>query len=262
MTNVSSAEADKIEHELLSQLTCHPVLEKVNSLPQEQFFEMLLQRRFISLIFSTVYDIGIDALTDDVALKLARQISREEYPDDTGETPSHREDLVHDLGILGVPRTEVLACRPTDVTISVVVDTLKLIGDLAASGDSSIKVLTMLRFWGEVVVSVEYGEYWKRMISQFDRPDDSHFYLEHYSHDGRESLTSASEESETHSGKLGACLKDLLAAPGAIEAFKDVEARVLDLRLRFYDQFLGALPEDADGGDRTRESLAMSPAPR
>ena len=47
----------------------------------------------------------------------------------------------------------------------------------------------------------------------------------------------ASESSRTHSGRLGACLVQLLDAPGGQGAFERVEARVLDIRLRFYDQF-------------------------
>ena len=68
----------------------------------------------------------------------------------------------------------------------------------------------------------------------------SRFYHPHQHHDGREPLASASAGSRTHSGRLGSCLAGLLgAADGGDDAerFARVEARVLALRMRFYDQF-------------------------
>jgi hypothetical protein len=257
---MSSKTADAKEHELLERLTTHPVLHDIDSLSPERFLAVLIQRRFISLIFSTIYDMGIDGLSDAEAIKLAREISREEYPDPSGETPSHREELMHDLGVLGATRGRVLAARPTPVTASVLTDTLNLMAD-AAEGAGDVKVLTMLRFWGEVVVSVEYGAYWKRMAGQFD-PDiaPSRFYYEHYSHDGREPLASASALSHTHSGRLGSCLKRLLVLPGAGASFTEVETQVMQIRLRFYDQFLPVTGSDASAGTiaQSRSSASRS----
>ncbi len=237
--------ADVVERQLLARFTSHPVLQAVGTLPDEQFLAVLLQRRFLSLIFTTVYDIGIDALSDETATKFVGVILREEYPDDTGETRSHREDLVGDLDVLGATKAQVLGCRPTAVTTSILLDTLELIGDSAGIGAAGdVKVLAMLRFWGEVLVSVEYGMYWKRMERLFqDAGVESEFYLAHINHDGCEALTDASDQSVTHSGMLGACLKRLLATPDADAAFLEIETRLVEMRLRFYDQFLPAPPE-------------------
>lgn len=231
------AVADRAEQELLARFTGHSVFETLESLPQEGFLAILLQRRFISLIFPVVYDLGIDGLTDSMALQLVRQILREEYPGKRGKTPSHREDLVRDLKVLGATTDEILACRPTAATRAVLLDTLELMAD-ATCYASDLKVLTMLRFWGEVVVSVEYGEYWKRMRPHFAAAErKSRFFYEHYSHDGREPLSTASTRSRTHSGQLGETLKGLLDTAEAAEVFAAVESSVLDLRMRFYDQF-------------------------
>jgi hypothetical protein len=234
-SDAATLEADELEHQLLDRLIGHTALQNIEALPQQQLLQMLLQRRFISHIFTTVYDIGIDGLANSDALKVARQIVREEYPDPSGRKPSHREDLVDDLIILGATRAEVLASRPTAATTSTVIETLDLIAD-AAADPSDVPALTMLRFWGEVVVSVEYGKYWRRIAEAFQAPDRrSRFFYEHYSHDGCEPLTGASMR--THSGRLGVCLREMLRAPGAFAAFADVETRVLETRLRFYDQF-------------------------
>jgi hypothetical protein len=228
---------DSVEAQLLERFTAHPWLRELQSLPQAEFMRMLLQRRFLSLVFTAMYDIAIDALVDPTAVKLVREILREEYPDASGNTPSHREDLVHDLIALGATRAQILACRPTDVTASVVTETLTQMCD-AAADLSDVKVLTILRLWGEILVAVEYGEYWKRMEAQFAGAGvQSQFYVGHLHHDGREPLATASDSSDTHSGRMGACLKRLLDDDAAVEQFHEVEEQVIALRLRFYDQF-------------------------
>jgi len=225
--------ADAIERCLLQRLTDHPVLQRVASLTRTELVALLLQRRFISMIFTPVYDMGIDALSDADALGLAREIVREEYPQGR---PSHREDLVDDLMSLGATRSQVLACKPTAETIATVNESLELMAE-ATTADGDVRVLAMLRLWGEVVVSVEYGVFWSAMKPLFEASDKaSSFYFEHYSHDGCEQLATAS--TRTHSGRLGVCLRDLLSSGSAVDAFEDVETRIVDSRLRFYDQFV------------------------
>lgn len=230
--------ADAVEAELLAQFTGHPLFAVIEELDRAAFLEVLLQRRFLSLLFPVVYDIGIDGLGDENAVRLVREILREEYPDPTGVTPSHREDLVSDLLVLGATREQIVGARPSAATQRVIGDTLALMLD-AASMPGDAGVLTILRFWGEVLVSIEYGEFWRRMEGRFDasgRP--SRFYHPHHHHDGREPLADASDASATHSGRLGACLARSLAGEGgAPEAFDRAEAAVLAARMRFYDQF-------------------------
>jgi hypothetical protein len=231
--------ADGIEGELLAQFLAHPLFAAVPRLDRAAFLEVLLQRRFLSLLFPVVYDVGIDGLGDEAARRLVREILREEYPDATGATPSHREDLVADLLVLGASRGQILAARPTAATTAVVEQTLGLaLGAAAAPGDAA--VLTVLRFWGEVLVSVEYGEFWRPMAAVFeDAGAASRFYHPHHHHDGREPLAAASDSSATHSGRLGACLARLLAQDADAGAqFARVERAVLATRMRFYDQFV------------------------
>jgi hypothetical protein len=230
--------ADGVEAELLAQFTGHPLFAAIEGLDRATFLEVLLQRRFLSLLFPVVYDIGIDGLADEASTRLVREILREEYPDPTGATPSHREDLVADLRALGAPREEIVAARPSAVTASVLEETLALMLDAAAApGDAA--VLTVLRFWGEVLVSVEYGEFWRRMEGELEAAGvASRFYHPHHHHDGREPLAAASDGSATHSGRLGACLvRSLEQESGALEEFARVERALLAARMRFYDQF-------------------------
>jgi hypothetical protein len=222
---------------LLVRFTGHGLLRDIERLDQGAFLEILLQRRFLSLLFPVVYDVGIDGLTDVTAIELVREILREEYPGPSGSKPSHREDLVYDLLVLGATRSQVLASRPSAVTVSVIEETLALMLE-AAAADSDIPVLTMLRFWGEVIVSVEYGEFWRRMKGQFDAAGvSSRFYQPHHDHDGREPLATASQSSSTHSGRVGACLARLLDDDRGAKLFVRTEEQVLAARMRFYDQF-------------------------
>ncbi len=231
--------ADTAEAELLARFTAHDLFATIEQLDDAAFLEVLLQRRFLSLLFPVIYDVGIDGLSDEITIRLVREILREEYPDPGGATPSHREDLVADLRALGATREQILASRPTAATTAVIEDTLARVLDAAAlSGD--VGVLTILRFWGEVLVSVEYGEFWRRMEARFAVAGvASRFYHPHHHHDGREPLAAASESSRTHSGRLGSALVRLLDGEGGQLMFVRVERCVLDLRLRFYDQFAG-----------------------
>jgi hypothetical protein len=229
--------ADAAEDELLVRFTAHRVFRGIEEVGQDGFLEILLQRRFLSLMFPVMYDMGIDGLTDPVAIKVVREILREEYPDPSGETPSHREDLVADLVTLGATRAQVLASRPTPVTQSVIERSFALIA-AAGERDTDLELMTIIRFWGEVLVSVEYGEFWRRMEAQFAAAGAaSRFYHPHHHHDGRDPLATASDDAQTHSGRLGACLVRLLDGDGGEERFADTEASVLALRLEFYDQF-------------------------
>jgi hypothetical protein len=226
-------DADRTEKKLLSRLIDHPVLQHADALAPEQLIDVLLQRRFISMIFTPVYDMGIDALSTQAALEVAREIVREEYP---AGKPSHREDLVVDLISLGATKHQILACRPTPSTTSMLIETLELMGEAAADGDD-VRVLGMLRFWGEVVVAVEYRQFWKAIAPHFStKGHRSRFYHAHYSHDGCEPLATAS--SRTHSGRLGVCLRELLVSPNTVRAVSQLETRVVESRQRFYDQFV------------------------
>jgi len=230
--------ADASEAELLARFTAHDALAGIEDMGEGAFLEMLLQRRFLSLLFAVMYDLGIDALADEGATKLVREILREEYPDPSGATPSHREDLVSDLLVLGASREQILGSRPSAVTAAVIEETLDIMREASVqAGDAA--VLTILRFWGEVLVSVEYGEFWRRMQARFDAAGvTSRFYHPHHHHDGCEPLAAASESSQTHSGRLGSRLVRLLDGEGGHETFERVERRVLDVRLRFYEQFV------------------------
>ncbi|MET9852882.1 hypothetical protein ABZY57_08050 [Streptomyces sp. NPDC006450] len=242
-------ELDGFENGLIERFEEHPVLANITRLPDEDFTALLLQRRYVSLAFTPSYDLAIDLLRDAEGLRIARFILREEYPGATGHAPSHREDMTEDLRRLGVSREALVASRPTAATKRAITDTLELIADAGGHADADLRLLTFLRFWGEVLVSVEYGRLWERMGPLFTSGGDgrnrSRFYHPHLVHDAKtHSLATVSMLSDTHSDRLAARVTELLArADGAggtagADAFRETEERALLLKARFYDQFL------------------------
>ncbi len=232
---------DEFEDDLIEQFRQHPVLKKLELITDADFAAVLLQRRFLSLAFTPAYDLVIDLLEDEKGLKTARVILREEYPGSEGYTRSHREDMKEDLLRLGIPRKDLVATRPTSATTRAITDTFTLISN-AASGDcADARLLTILRFWGEVLVSVEYGELWRRMEPRLGK-NESVFYYPHYIHDAKvRPLATASPLATTHSDQLGMRLWQLLESDRARDLFKATEDDVLLLRKRFYDQFVPML---------------------
>ncbi|GAA1345937.1 hypothetical protein [Saccharothrix algeriensis] len=236
-------ELDEFEDALVERFREHPVLAAVDDLPERDFHAVLLQRRFLSHAFTSAYDLAIDLLTDEEAVEIARVIIREEYPRDKGDalTPSHREDMKNDLLALGVPWERFVASRPTEATERTNKDTWSLILDAGAAPNANLGLVTILRFWGEVLVSAEYGRMWPRIQRRLvvGGENRSLFYYPHYEHDAKTSpLADASVLSLTHSDQLGVRLAQLADSEAAWETFKRVETEVLNLKTRFYDQFL------------------------
>ncbi|MFI1396371.1 hypothetical protein [Streptomyces sp. NPDC020681] len=237
-------ELDRFEDELIERFKEHPVLANIGRLSDDDFAAVLLQRRFLSLAFTPSYDLAIDLLRDEAGLRIARVILREEYPDSLGHTPSHREDMKEDLLRLGVSRRAVVESRPTAATMSAINDSFELIADAGRRDNADLRLLTILRFWGEVLVSIEYGQLWERMAPLLTRDGEnlSRFYYPHHVHDAKaHSLANVSLLSATHSDRLATRLTELLAREDSTDCFKEVEQRSLELKVGFYDQFLPVL---------------------
>jgi hypothetical protein len=230
---------DEFEDGLIEQFRKHPVLRSLETLPEPDLHTVLLQRRFLSLAFTMAYDLAIDLLTDEHSVRIARVIIREEYPGDTtpGSTPSHREDMMTDILRLGVPRAALVRSRKSPATAASIDATMELIATAGDSKYADVELLTILRFWGEVLVSVEYGELWRRIGPVLG--DKSVFYYPHHVHDGKSRpLAAASPLSLTHSDQMGLRLVQLIDSTAARQRFRDAEQAVVDVKTAFYDQFL------------------------
>jgi hypothetical protein len=238
---------DTFEDGLVARFRSHPVLVAAPRLTERDLHAVLLQRRFVSHQFTPAYDLVIDLLEDEEARRIARAILREEYPDGSGHTPSHREDMVSDLLALGITRRAIAESRETLATRRAIADAVDLIRDAGRRPDADLRLLTILRFWGEVLVAVEYSSLWERMAPAFAGEVPSRFYRPHLLHDAKtHPLATVSLLSSSHSDRLATRLQRLVARDpaGATAAFEEVEHRVVALKTAFYDQFLPAVPAD------------------
>jgi hypothetical protein len=229
---------DEFEDNLIAEFRGHPVLRDIETVPEETLHEILLQRRFVSLAFTPAYDLAIDLLTDEQAIRTARVILREEYPEGTtpGGTPSHREDMVTDLLAVGIDRSALLRSRKSPATAAAVEASLELIATAGESKYADVELITLLRFWGEVLVSVEYGELWRRIGPVLGR--GSVFYYPHLVHDAKsQPLVAEPAQSQTHSDQLGLRLVQLLDSPEAQQRFRVIEQATIGIKAAFYDQF-------------------------
>lgn len=255
---------DAFEDDLVERFDAHPVLANIALLSEDAFAEVLLQRRFVSHAFTPCYDLAIDLLSDEVGLRIARVILREEYPDSHGHTRSHREDMTEDLRQLGIPQRTIRTSRPSATTRKVILDSLEMIAEAGAEPDADVRMLTLLRFWGEILVSVEYGRLWERMGPLLTQGGEnrSRFYYPHYSHDAKATpLARVSLLSTTHADRLGRRLSELLAREPSSDGFEEMEKRSLRLKTDFYDQFLPALEGAGPGGQGARVTLPQARGP-
>ncbi|MFF4343349.1 hypothetical protein ACFY00_25885 [Kitasatospora sp. NPDC001540] len=237
-------DVDQFEDALVERFRRHPVLAQVAGLAEADFAELLLQRRFLSLAFTPVYDLAIDLLQDEQGRRIARVILREEYPGRSGGVPSHREDMTEDLRRLGIGNERIAASRPTAATLHAVNETFALVADAGGRPDSDLRILTVLRFWGEVLVSVEYTRLWERMARRLtvEGENRSVFYHPHLLHDAKTApLAGLAAEPGTHADALAARVAALLVDERSTAVFAELEERAYRIKAEFYDQFRPAL---------------------
>lgn len=239
------ADLDRYEDELIQQFKQQVCFQRLATFSNEQFLQILLQRRFLSLAFTPVYDLAIDGLTDAKAKQIARRILREEYPGERGTVPSHREDLMSDLLQLGLTRHTILNSTPSPATLAVIQQTFALFAgapdDAHDDAHYQVKLLTILRFWGEVLIAAEYEMLWGRLQTlglTATGPQRSRFYYLHFIHDAKQKpLTHLSLIGATHSDLVAVCLKTLLTSAPAIAHCAQVEEKIVMIKTAFYAHF-------------------------
>jgi len=237
---------DDRDDALVAHFKAHPVFERLEGMSRSEFLVILLQRRFLSLAFSPIYDMAIDAISDAAFKACAREILREEYG--TRTEPTHREDLVSDLLSLGATREQIVSSSASSSTIRVIAE---LFGMLRKQEDESLfqtKVLTTLRLAGEILVATEYELLWPHLRRLgLSAPGNSTgarsvFYYPHMCHDARKQRLGGELnplEARTHTDRLTDCLRSHLAQgppEGVAFCIRTAELAV-SVKRSFYDQF-------------------------
>lgn len=232
---------------LISNFKEHPVFVNIDAIAWDDFLNILIQRRFLSLSIVNVYEFVIDALLDDSIKKIVRNILNEEYPRNTKGIPllSHRELLFQDLLNLGATYETILKTPETSATQKVREDSYQLMSACFESKYSQAGLITFLRFWAEVLVAVEYGCLWKRISERLSATKTanklrSEFYYFHMIHDarnsdiGKEGLLGGL----THAQELAIHLQQLMVSEEILKECMEIEQNVYTIKYEFYNQFL------------------------
>lgn len=100
-----------------------------------------------------------------------------------------------------------------------------------------IRLVTILRFWGEVLVGEEYSVYVKRIKRMGLNERNSHFFWPHYKHDTKQASFHTTVDLNTHSDQFTVILQRLLITSEMIDFCAAVTKSVSEVRMGFYDQF-------------------------
>ncbi len=221
---------DKLENSLILEHKTN--IEKlVKNMSNAEFKRMLLQRKWISYAFTPLYDFGIDSMADEKAKQILRTIRNDEYP---REGPSHREDLIHDLKIIGLELDEVINESASKQTLKSIKNQFDFLKIREEQEMHDIKVVTFLRFGLEILVSVEYGVFVQRLEDFGLTRRNSRFYWPHFMHDMKQHPlgTKGSTHSDMLSEQLGSML-DTLKKAAACGRFTQ---KTYELRSEFFRQ--------------------------
>lgn len=232
---------------LIEKFRSHPLFIQIEAIAWHEVLEILIQRRFLSLSIVNIYEFVIDALSDQQIKQTVRGILNEEYPRNTKGTPlpSHRELLFQDLLNLGATSEMILTTPETSVTQMVRDESYKLMVGCLGEKYCQVGLIAFLRFWAEVLVSVEYACLWQRISERLSNGQSndkirSEFYYFHMIHDSRSS--DIGKESFlgglTHSQELAIHLQRLISSEDALLYCIKLEECAYQLKHQFYDQFI------------------------
>lgn len=239
----------------IQEFRCHRMLASLAVLSWPQLLAILLQRRHLSLAIVNVYEAVIDGLEDEGIKASVRLILHEEYPRNTRGVPlpSHRELLFQDLLNLGATREQILTTPESPTTQAVRLDSLQQLACCLGQPQGQLALISFLRFWAEVLVSVEYACLWPRLAERLGSGSStgpqakSEFFYFHMIHDSRQSdigeerLLGGHSHAQTlarHLSQLIRTDEDLRQAMGQVD-------QACALKCRFYDQFLSAAKAQA-----------------
>ncbi|MFN5515030.1 MAG: hypothetical protein ACK5CA_09840 [Cyanobacteriota bacterium] len=239
------------DHEisLIIKFKSHPLFNQIDVISWQNMLTILIQRRFLSLSIVNLYEFVIDALTDESIKRTVRGILNEEFPRNTKgiPLPSHRELLFQDLLNLGATSEMILITSETSTTQKVRNESYQQLVSCLGEKHCQVGLVAFLRFWAEVLVSVEYSCLWKRISERLSNGQSPHkirseFYYFHMIHDSRNS--DIGQESIlgglTHSQELAIHLKELIRSEGGLNYCLNLQDNAYQLKRQFYDQFISA----------------------
>jgi len=145
---------------------------------------------------------------------------------------------------MGATAEMILATPESPTTKRIRNESHQLLLSCLTSNYRQAGLVAWLRFWGEVLVSVEYACFWKRISERLaDRHTKdklrSEFYYFHMIHDSRGSDVGHENilGGLTHSQELAVHLQRLIQSEEALNYCLNLEEAAFQLKHQFYDQF-------------------------
>ena len=182
---------------------------------RRRIVEILIQRRLLSInMFTWMLDNLICAMDDDEVREIAIGILRDEYAG-----PNHRYEFLKEIAGLGIPRRDVLQCKPTSVTRKVMKAIAAKTVELIDGTD--LERVAFLRFFAEILPGQEFARLLEIMEEQgMLHPDRSVFLRPHVGYDvvGVKGHPSHAEQYRDHIDRL-------IAAGGDRSAVSSSSAR-------------------------------------
>ncbi len=208
----------------------------LSRLSDNQFRELLLQRRLFALHFTPSYEQVLAGLEDEEAKIIIRDLIREEYP--SSKTPTHREDIVYDLMQTGLSKKHILTSKPTPNTNNAI----KQLQELIAYQHNNYDIIGLitLRIVYEVSVAEEFQIYMQELEKRFGiTPEKSRFYQPHFEHDLKRTALQGNGRSEgwiSHSDGFNEALARLVDTEEKLALAMNTIDKAMKIKLGFYEK--------------------------
>ncbi len=235
------------ERALVSSFRAHPLISSLTTLPWDDLLTILIQRRFLSLSIINIYEHAIDALQDHSIKDTVRRILHEEYPRNSRGQPlaSHRELLFRDLQHLGASREQILLTSESTATEKIRRQSMEQMTLCLGLVHSDLALISFLRFWAEVLVSVEYECLWPRLSEKIgqesaEKKPRSEFYYYHMIHDRRQCDIGQEHilGGLTHAQELARHIASLISDEIGLRCAIEQAELAWQLKNEFYNQFI------------------------
>lgn len=222
---------EEYEDKLIEVYKSHSFFKQVTTFSDEQYIHYLLQLGHYSFQFINWLQTALVTLQNERAKKIVRYILSEELPPNK---PTHHEERIADLQLIGVPLETALASQPTVETNSVITDRFDLIRYSPDHYD--IRALVALRFDGEVLAGETFGQVVKELSRRFHfDTNKSRYYLIHFMHDikgGRHERGGIG-----HADTYRQIISTMLVDDVALGVAQETMSSSLKMRQKFHDQF-------------------------
>ncbi|MBI2476063.1 MAG: hypothetical protein HYV67_02385 [Candidatus Taylorbacteria bacterium] len=221
----------QFEDGLIRKFHSHRFYRTFSQLTREQFIDYLLQIGVLSENFVKWYETAKLGMASEVAYEVIRHILRDEIPQNA---PTHQDDRLYDLNLIGVSTERVRNVKPSEVTSKTVERLYELVR--YPQEDYDLRIMVTLRIAGEVLVAEQYQHVIRYMrVNLGIAGSQSRFYFPHWQHD----LKGAKVEGEPgHTDSFDKLLESMITDERKLEVAMDAAKKAFEARSGIHDQFV------------------------